>query len=138
MSDYIEKIKNWCQLKVNLHTLNRKRYQNFSERDILWCSVGLNVGYEISGKGESFARPVLVYKKINHELFFGLPLTKTSKKREGWYFYNKQQGYIVFEQMRVFSTRRIQSRYKKISKGDFSAITLALLNYMSPKYQSKR
>ena len=131
MSDYIETIRNWCQLKVRIHDTDEENYKQFSEREIVWCSVGLNVGYEMYGKGESFNRPVLVYKKISNELFLGIPFTSTNKRRAGWYFYNKQQGSIVFEQMRVFSTRRIQSRYKKISKGEFRKIKQALRIYLN-------
>ena len=43
------------------------KYGHPKEREIWWCSVGLNVGTEIYGKGEDFARPVLI---INAEVVF--------------------------------------------------------------------
>lgn len=36
----------------------------FHEREIWWCSIGINVGDEQDGKNERFERPVLVLKKI--------------------------------------------------------------------------
>ena len=52
----------------------------FHEREVWWCSLGVNVGFEQDGKGEKFARPVLVFKKFNNECFWALPLTTKIKK----------------------------------------------------------
>ena len=55
------------------------------EGEIRWCRIGINVGYEILGKGEHFRRPILILKKFSGDVFLGSPLT--SKKRNGnWYF----------------------------------------------------
>jgi mRNA interferase MazF len=51
----------------------------FKPRKIWWRSIGVNVGYEVFGKGEAFARPVLVIDKHNQHSFFGLPLGSTRK-----------------------------------------------------------
>lgn len=135
MHNYLKNLDVWSHLKGVLHIQDKEQhqYKDIHERDIVWCSVGLNIGYEIYGKGELFNRPVLVYKKISSELFIGLPFTKKIKKRTGWYFYSDKEGCIVFEQIRTFSVKRAQSRHKKISKRDFNAITQALLSYMSPQ-----
>ena len=37
----------------------------FHEREIWWCSIGLNVGDEQDGKNDYFERPVLVIRKFN-------------------------------------------------------------------------
>lgn len=51
----------------------------FREGEIWWTSLGLNIGYEIDGKGDDFARPVLVLKKHNQFTFIGLPLSTINK-----------------------------------------------------------
>jgi hypothetical protein len=45
-----------------------------------WASVGGNVGSEINGKSALFSRPVIIYKKLSHELYFVVP-TRRKRKR---------------------------------------------------------
>jgi len=47
----------------------------FRELEIWWCSLGKNVGTEEDGKNNLFERPVLIFRKFNKEIFWGLPLT---------------------------------------------------------------
>ena len=51
----------------------------FHEREVWWCSIGFNVGFEQDGRGEKFARPVLVFKKFNKEVFWAIPLSTKIK-----------------------------------------------------------
>ena len=53
----------WNEKKICLD--QSKKYRHPREQEIWWCSIGLNVGTEIYGKGEDFARPVLI---INSKL----------------------------------------------------------------------
>lgn len=53
---------NWTQIKKGLDTEHKIPF--FNEREIWWCSLGVNIGYEIYGKGYVFSRPVLILKKI--------------------------------------------------------------------------
>ena len=77
----------WFDIKNQIH--NSGKDVKFHEREIWWCSIGLNVGYEIYGKGATFNRPVLVYKKINNKTFVGLPMSKNIKSGySGRYTYN--------------------------------------------------
>ena len=74
----------WSALKSKLDTKNHNI--NFKERDIWWCSIGLNIGHEENGKSQFFSRPVLVVRKFNKNLFFGIPLTTKIKENK---FYHK-------------------------------------------------
>lgn len=51
----------WTKIKKESH-LKENRIL-FKERDVWWCRLGVNIGDEEDGKGDSFLRPVL-YKKI--------------------------------------------------------------------------
>jgi len=53
----------------------------FHEREIWWCSIGVNFGFEIYGKSDIFTRPVLIVKKFSPSTFLGLPLSTKSKKK---------------------------------------------------------
>ncbi len=80
--DFIKEIKNWLELKIKLWTKDGGVV--FRQGDIWWCSLGFNIGEEIFGKGEKFARPVLVFKKFTGNFFLGLPLT-THGRKGSWY-----------------------------------------------------
>ena len=78
--------KKWHEKKAAIHTEGQRVF--FHEREVWWCSLGANIGFEQDGKGEKFARPVLVFKKFNKEVFRAIPLTlQTKKKKENEHFY---------------------------------------------------
>lgn len=64
--------KDWSQLKEQLHITDRTK-TTFKERDVWWCSIGCNVGDEMDGKSIWFNRPVLVLRKFNKNIFYGVP-----------------------------------------------------------------
>ena len=47
----------------------------FHEREIWWCSIGINLGDEQDGKNELFERPVLILKKFNNKVAWVLPMS---------------------------------------------------------------
>jgi len=53
---------NWSLKKEKLHNRDKKIY--FHEREIWWCSLGLNIGYEEDGKNDNYTRPILVLKVL--------------------------------------------------------------------------
>ena len=111
MEENEKNFKEWIIIKSDLHQKGVLR--NVKEGDVWWCAVGENVGIEINGKSETFARPVLVLRKLSRFGFMGIPLT--SQKHDGnWYAHFEFKGidqYAALAQARVFSTSRL---YKKI------------------------
>jgi len=59
--DYIKDFDNWNNIKKKLDKSDQN--QSFYEKEIWWCSVGINVGSEHDGKGNRFMRPVYILKK---------------------------------------------------------------------------
>jgi len=109
-------------LKEQLHNDNKEQY--FKERDIFWASIGVNIGYEQDGKGEIFSRPVLILKKYNKNIFFGIPLS--TKIKEGTFFFtfilNGNPSNALLVQGRIYDTKRLENKIGKVSKEDFEAI----------------
>jgi mRNA interferase MazF len=94
------------------------------EREIWWCSLGLNVGDEEDGKNDLFERPVLVLKKFNRNIILTAPLT-TRVKNNKYYFPFKHDGTqfaVVLSQLRLISTKRLTRRIRKIDHTLFRAI----------------
>ena len=44
----------WHQLKININ--ESKKLPTFNEREIWWCSIGTNIGFEMDGKNGPFHR----------------------------------------------------------------------------------
>lgn len=116
----------WHTLKKNIDTSHDPPL--FSEREIWWSSIGVNVGSEINGKHELFERPVLIVKKLHQEIFLGLPLT--SKEKRGKYYmqipFHKRNRIVILSQIRVFSSKRLIRKMGKIGKPHFYRIKRAL------------
>lgn len=52
----------WHKAKEQIN--NTKGTALFHEREVWWCRVGVNVGFEMDGRGETFERPVVIVGKI--------------------------------------------------------------------------
>src|SRR3989344_2953543 len=74
----------WHQLKSDLHEKTGQAL--FQAREIWWCALGANVGFEQDGSGELFTRPVLILTKFNLDVCLIVPLTARSKK--GKYYFS--------------------------------------------------
>jgi len=116
----------WHNLKQNLH--NSRKIVVFKERDIIWASIGVNIGYEQDGKGEILSRPLLILKKYNRNLFFGIPLS--TKIKEGSFFFefilNNKPSSALLVQGRTYDAKRLENKIGMISQKDFSALKLKL------------
>ena len=105
----------------------------FHEREIWWCSIGVNLGDEQDGKNDLFERPVLVLKKFNRKLAWVLPLT--TKQKRGVYYetllYRGKYSSVIISQLRLVSIKRFRRFIRKISPSKFRRIkgrVLRLLN----------
>ena len=120
----------WSQMKEQLDALDRKYIPIFHEREIWWCSVGLNVGYEVYGKGSAYRRPVLILKKHNKFTFYGLPLGSTTKQNSYHHpiTINQRRGSILLSQGRTYSGNRLSNRIVKLPESQFEMIVQAYKN----------
>ena len=118
MKDFV----NWHKVKNNIE--NKKQRIYFQIRDVLFCSIGENVGFEQDGRGKEFLRPVVVVKKFNNEVFFGVPLTHTDKKGKYYFSFNLNNGtsVAILSQVRLFDAKRIKYKIGMIDEKDFSTL----------------
>lgn len=118
----------WHELKKQLDA-NNDNSTEFHEREIWWCSIGVNIGREQDGKNHAFERPVLIIRKFNNELATVVPLS--SKIKTGSYFYtwtdvNKVSS-VLLMQLRLISAKRLQRIIKKMPAIHFVAIKQKLI-----------
>jgi mRNA interferase MazF len=117
----------WHKIKTGIDSLERVLF--FHERDVWWCSIGLNVGFEQDGKGDDYERPVLILKKYNLQSFLGVPLTTI--KKEGKYYFPLElqtgvKNVLILSQIRLFSAKRLINKLGQIDKLKFLEIKKAL------------
>ncbi len=104
----------------------------FHEREVWWCSTGINIGVEADGKNEHFERPVLILKKFNGYMLWVVPLT--SKERINPHFcritHNKGVSFACLSQLRTISTKRLLRKIGMISNEDFNAVRTLVAAYI--------
>ncbi len=100
----------------------------FKEREIWWCSIGLNIGFEENGKGELFNRPVLILKKYGRRVFVGIPISNT--KKEGRFYYklkfNDQENSLLLTHHKLFDSLRLTQKIGTLDLINFENIRKAV------------
>lgn len=121
----------WNSVKKSLQQNDRVRF--FKQRQIWWCSIGQNLGSESYGKGKTFTRPVLIFKKLSGELFLGVPVT--SKIKSGsWYVAIRHKGQditMLLNQTRIYDKKRLVDRFGEVDDADFAKIKTGFQNLYS-------
>ena len=72
--------------------VDRSTFADFvNEREVWWCTLGINVGSEQDGSPEFFERPVLVIRKFNKDTVLVVPLT-SSPRRTAYHIAVRHEG----------------------------------------------
>ena len=126
----------WNSLKQRLE--KRKQLQ-FNEREVLFVSMGQNIGFEQYGKGEDFLRPVVVVKKFNKHLFLGIPLS--SKIKEGFFFhtlsFKGRKNSALLLQSKTFDSKRIKYKLATLSQSEFKKLVEKFCKLVTPIQKEK-
>jgi len=124
MNDHFKYFDKWNELKKKLHIRDEEIL--FHEREIWWCSIGVNIGFEEDGKNKLFERPVLIIKKFNKYVLWVIPLTR-SRKTGGYYYRIAQKdeddSVVILSQLRLISSKRLLRKMRMIKKSEFKEIT---------------
>jgi len=96
----------------------------YHEREIWWCSTGLNVGVEINGKNDNFERPMLVVRKFNKDMLWVVPMTTRGKSSAFYYklTHDSIDSWAIVSQVKTISTKRLLRKLGNVSETDFQII----------------
>lgn len=101
----------------------------YSERDIWWCSLGVNVGFEQDGTGKSYERPVVVLRGFSRAVCLVVPLTTSTKENK----YHVALGEVddkpaaaIISQVRLVDTKRFIDKIGMLDKEKFAEIKNAV------------
>jgi mRNA interferase MazF len=111
--------------EVKKETQKENIIVGFRNRDIFYIKMGQNIGFEQNGKGDNFVRPVVILKKFNKNMFFGIPLSTQIK--EGAFYYSFEfkkgntmsQNIALLSQMKLYSTNRLLNKIGVMDKTNF-------------------
>lgn len=126
ISNFITKEKDfdtWNNLKKSIETSDQEIICN--EREIWWCSLGVNIGHEQDGKNDNFERPVLIIRKFSKFTCLCVPLTTSPKEN---IFHEPipsfgPQDFVITSQIKLISTKRFLRKFEKvISRKDFRKV----------------
>jgi mRNA interferase MazF len=118
----IKDFKTWHDIKTEIN--DSPRLPSYSEREIWWCSIGTNVGHEEDGKGLYSRRPVLIVKKFNQHVFWGVPLTTQIKDKHYYHriSFKGVEQCVMLSQLRLWESKRLNARMGKLESEQFNPI----------------
>ncbi len=127
----------WNKIKAQLDVLQTP--PTFQEREIWWCSVGINIGDETNGKNVYYNRPVLILRKFNKQVFWGIPLSTKLKDTPHYHriiLHNKEQSAMI-TQLRTYDSRRITHKMGQLSTAQFIGVQEAVVNTILKKQKPR-
>ena len=129
MQKFIKRFQEWFSVKPKLDESNSKPPFT-KEGQMWWCSVGENIGTEISGKSSNFTRPVVILKKLSRYQFMVIPCS-TKIKEGSWYVQFNHRGkkqIANLSQSRTVDFRRLTTLMGDLDNKDFIDIKNGFLN----------
>ncbi len=115
--------KDWNTFKQKLHSL--PSFPHPKEGEIWWCSVGVNIGQEIFGKGSFFTRPIFVLTVKETGEFIGLPMSSKIKQKKFSKIIETEDGkqhVLKLLKIRNYDNRRLRTKLYKVPKDVLSEI----------------
>jgi mRNA interferase MazF len=107
----------------------------FHEREVWWCQLGVNVGYEQDGNSDLFSRPVVIIKKFNLDACLVVPLT--TKQKTGKYYFSigkvaEREATAVLSQIRFVDRRRLVVKIQMLQEGTFLSLVNTIMTVCFP------
>lgn len=130
MNMYIKEFDKWNIVKQ--HIEKEVRSVTLRKGDIRWCSLGVNIGAEIDGKGVGFTRPVLILRVIGSHLALVVPLSTKIKDIPGYIKLDFQGRTISVcsNHIKMISQKRIFERQGKISDKKFMELRDKIFEFL--------
>lgn len=117
---------NWNKRKKEI---NEEEPNFYHQREIRWCSLGINIGFEQDGTSKTYRKPVLILKGFSRNVCLIIPLT-TSRKKNPYHIsagiIEGEEAFVILSQIRLIDTKRLHDRLVVLDKNKFEEIRKAL------------
>ena len=113
----------WNEKKKKIN--DRRNFPFYHHRELWWCSLGVNVGFEQDGSGEENSRPVLILKGLSRETCLVIPLTTSTGKhklRPSIGLVEEKEAHALLSQIKVIDTKRLIRKIGQLDKKIFENI----------------
>ena len=101
----------------------------YHERDVRWCRLGTNIGFEQDGTGTDHSRPVLILRGFSRSACLVVPLT-TSAKQNPYHvsvgIIGNRPAFAIISQVRLIDTKRLDQKITILDKNIFEKIRKAV------------
>lgn len=124
----------WNKIKKDLHAQKESKVF-YKEREIWFCQLGVNVGFEQDGKNTGFERPVLVLRKFNKYVFWAVPLSTQLKPKNTHYLklrYGDMNFSAIVSQLRLLDARRLDRKLYMLDREQFQLVKKRLQDELYP------
>ncbi|MFA7252330.1 MAG: type II toxin-antitoxin system PemK/MazF family toxin [Candidatus Paceibacterota bacterium] len=115
--------KSWHTKKEKINNLELRPF--FHEREIWFCFIGANIGFEQDGQGKDFQRPVIIVKKFNNEICWAVSLSKTKKRGEYYFafpFNDKITSVAILSQIKLIDVERLSRKIGDMDENNFCVL----------------
>ncbi len=138
---FLKNFVDWFRLKPKLG-IQKHKPPFVEEGDIWWCRFGENIGSEISGKGQEFARPCVIFTKLSSYSFLVIPTTTKLYHLDGTpkggnrfvrFSQNKVVMLACLSQIRVVDYKRLKNKLGKLDQKDFDDIYISFKGLYTKK-----
>lgn len=129
MNETIKDFDKWNMRKKAIHNSGENKF--YHPRNIWWCSLGVNIGFEQDGTKEEKSRPVLILKGLGKNTCLVVPLTTSASQHPMRIFLGKvdnKNASAIISQMRVIDTKRLFRKIGNLNKDKFEEIKKAIKN----------
>ncbi len=120
----------WNENKKEVQVSSLNFY--FKEQEIWWSRVGINIGVESDGKGNEFARPVLILKKHNKHSCLVVCLTTQIKDNKNYIQIDKENHlhiYANLSQIKVIDSKRLISKIFFLNREKFIKVKNKIIDF---------
>ena len=95
------------------------------ERELWWCTLGMNIGFEQDGSDIEYRRPVIILKGLSKQTCLIIPLTTSTNKhrlRPAIGLVEDKEACALLSQMKVIDTKRLVKKIGNLDKKTFEDI----------------
>lgn len=126
----VKNYSDWHRVKLDIN--NKEIRAHATEREVWFCHLGANVGFEQDGKGDRYLRPMLIIKKTSPETYIAIPITKKFRNYPSYVRMpansSKFDGYLILNQIRFIDGKRLAYHRMTIDKAQFAEIKNRLID----------
>lgn len=120
---------NWNKEKQVIHERTLEEEFFYRAREMWWCSLGVNVGFEQDGTGQGYERPVLILKGFSRQVCLVIPMTtslKTNPYHVSLGLVDGRQSSAIISQLRLIDTKRLSNKIGLLDQAVFETIRKAV------------